>query len=351
MKTKDARSLPAVVQQNLRQSAVDMFLKGQSKVSISKQLCVSRRAVYKWVRAYEVAGSKGIKIRKRGRPEGIQLTPWQSAQIVRLILNYCPDALSMPFFLWTRESVGLLIEKKFKIKLSKWTVGRYLAKWGFSPQKPARRAFEQNPKAIENWFKTEYQLIQKEAKRDNAVISWGDEMGLRSNHNVGRTYGLKGKTPIVKRTGNRFSCNMISSITNLGKLSFMVFQDSFTSETFIKFLKRLVRQSYRKVILIVDQHKAHKSKKVVEWLTANDRAISLHFLPSYCPELNPDEFLNQDVKAHLGKQRLQSKSQMVKSLHKHLRMRQKQPDVIQNFITGCHSRYSAQKVGTVKRSP
>jgi transposase len=341
MKKKDARSLPAVVQQELRQSAVDMFLKGESKVSISKHLCVSRRAVYKWVKAYEVAGIKGIKIRKRGRPEGSQLTPWQSAQIVNLILNYCPDALSMPFFLWTRESVGLLIEKKFKIKLSKWTVGRYLAKWGFSPQKPARRAIEQNPKAIENWFKTEYPLIQREAKRDNAVISWGDEMGLRSDHNVGRTYGLKGKTPIVKRTGNRFSCNMISSITNLGKLSFMVFQYNFTSETFLKFLNRLVRQSDRKVILIVDQHRAHKSKKVFEWLTANDRAISLHFLPSYCPELNPDEFLNQDVKAHLGKQRLQSKSQMVKSLHKHLKMRQKQPDVIQNFITGCHSRYSA----------
>lgn len=340
MKPSDARFLPPVKQQQLRNNAVELFLKGKTPTDISKQLHVSRQAIYNWIKRHSERGKYGLKNRKRGRPKAFLMSSWQSAQIVNLLLNYCPDALSMPFFLWTRESVGLLIEKKFKIKLSKWTVGRYLAKWGFSPQKPARRAIEQNPKAIENWFKTEYPLIRKQAKRDNAVISWGDEMGLRSDHNVGRTYGLKGKTPIVKRTGNRFSCNMISSITNLGKLSFMVFQDSFTSETFLKFLKRLIRQSDRKVILIVDQHRAHKSKKVMEWLKVNHRAISLHFLPSYCPELTPDEFLNQDVKAHMGQQRLQSKSQMVKSLHKHLKMRQKQPNIVQNFIRGCHPQYS-----------
>ena len=108
-----------------------------------------------------------------------------------------------------------------------------MANWGFSPQKPARRAIEQNPKAIEKWFEIEYPAIQKLAKKEKATIHWGDEMGLRSDHNVGRTYGLKGKTPIVKRTGNRFSCNMISTITNLGKLSFMVFHENFTSKYFL----------------------------------------------------------------------------------------------------------------------
>ena len=153
-------------------------------------------------------------------------------------------------------------------------------------------------------------------------------MGLRSDHNVGRTYGLKGQTPVVKRTGNRFSCNMISTITNLGKLTFMVFHESFTSEVFLKFLKRLIRHSNRKVFLIVDNHSAHKSKIVNKWLTENVEHIKLFYLPSYCPELNPDEFLNQDVKSHLGKQRIHTKSQMVKTLNSHLKMRQKQPQVI-----------------------
>lgn len=247
----------------------------------------------------------------------------------------------MPFFLWTRESVGQLIQTKFNIKLSKWTVGRYLSNWGFSPQKPARRATEQNPKAIERWFKVEYPIIQKLSKKEKATIYWGDEMGLRSDHNVGRTYGLKGKTPIVKRTGNRFSCNMISTITNLGKLSFMVFDENFTEDVFLKFLKRFIRQSTRKAFLIVDNHRSHKSKKVNAWLKMNKEVIRLYYLPSYCPELNPDEFLNQDVKSYMGKQRVHTKAQMVKNLNKHLKMRQKQPHVIQNFVRGCHPRYAA----------
>jgi transposase len=341
MKLKDARLLPPVIQQDIRHKAVEMFSEGFSKVHIAKLLCVSRRSVYKWVKAHNKSGNKGLEVHKRGRPKGAQLQSWQSAQIVNLIKNSCPDELSMPFFLWTRESVGLLIQDKFNIKLSKWTVGRYLANWGFSPQKPARRAIEQNPKAIERWFQVEYPAIQKLARKDKATIHWGDEMGLRSDHNVGRTYGLKGKTPVVKRTGNRFSCNMISTITNLGKLTFMVFHENFTSEVFLIFLKRLVRQTNRKVFLIVDNHRSHKSKMVNEWLTKNVDRINVYYFPSYCPELNPDEFLNQDVKSHLGKQRLHTKAQMVKTLNSHLKMRQKQPHIIQNFVKGCHPRYAA----------
>ena len=266
MKRSDARLLQPVIQRKLRHEAVNLFLKGKNPTDISTQLGVSRQSVYNWIEKHSKSGKQGLEIHKRGRPKGTQLQPWQSAQIVNLIKNYCPDELSMPYFLWTRESVGHLIKNKFNISLSKWTVGRYLANWGFSPQKPARRAIEQNPKAIEKWFEIEYPMIQKLAKKDKATIHWGDEMGLRSDHNVGRTYGVKGKTPIVKRTGNRFSCNMISSITNLGKLSFMVFHENFTQDVFLKFLKRLIRQWDRKVFLIVDNHRAHKSKAVNEWL-------------------------------------------------------------------------------------
>lgn len=340
MKKKDARFLHPVIQKDIRHKAVDMFLSGISKVDISKQLCVSRRSVYKWVRAYENSGKEGISIDKRGRPKGTQLKPWQCAQTVRLINNYNPDGLSMPFFLWTRDAVALLIFRKFKKKLSKWTVGRYLAKWGFSPQKPARRAIEQNPLAVKKWLEFDYPSIQKLARKELATIHWGDEMGLRSDHSVGRSYGKIGQTPVVKRTGNRFSCNMISTITNLGKLSFMVFHENFTSEIFITFLKKLVKQSPRKVFLIVDRHQSHRSKKVQLWLKKHERAIRIFYLPSYCPELNPDELLNQDVKSHLGKKRIQSKEEMVKSLNSHLKMRQKQPIIIQNFIRGCNPKYT-----------
>jgi len=340
MKKKDARFLHPVLQEDIRHKAVDMFLSGVSKVDISKQLCVSRRSVYKWVKAYENLGEAGISIDRRGRPKGTQLEPWQSAQIVRIIKKYKPDELSMPFSLWTRESVASLIFNKFKINLSKWTVGRYLAKWGFSSQKPARRAIEQDPGSVKKWLEIEYPIIQKLAKKEKATIHWGDEMGLRSDHSTGRTYGVIGKTPVVKRTGNRFSCNMISTITNLGKLSFMIFSENFTSMLFLNFLKRLIKQSPRKVFLIVDRHRAHRSKMVQQWLRKHEKAIRIFYLPSYCPELNPDEFLNQDVKSHLGKKLIQNKAEMEKCLNNHLRMRQKQPDIIQNFIRGCHPQYS-----------
>lgn len=339
MKYQDARLLHPVTQRDLRQKAVDLFLSGISKIKISKQLGVSRQSVYKWLKTYEEFGEYGISIDNRGRPKGTQLKSWQCAQIVYLIKNHNPDELSMPFFLWTRESVGLLILKKFGIKLSKWTVGRYLSNWGFSPQKPARKAIEQNPKAIEKWLEIEYPSIQRLAKKEMATIHWGDEMGLRSDHNSGRTYAIRGKTPIVRRTGSRFSCNMISSITNLGKLSFMIFHENFTSEIFLEFLNRLVQKAPRKIFLIVDRHKSHRSKQVQQWLTTNEKAIRVFYLPSYCPELNPDEFLNQDVKAHLGKKRVKDKAEMLKNLTSHLKMRQKQPEVIQNFIRGCHPKY------------
>ena len=209
MKCSDARFLPPVMQQSLRHKAIDLYLNGVGPTDISKQLRVSRQSVYNWIKSHSQKGIKGLKIRKRGRPRGTQLKPWQCAQIVNLVKKYKPDELSLPFFLWTREAVAVLINKKFQISVSKWTVGRYLAKWGFSPQKPARRAIEQDSKAIEKWLQIEYPLIQRLSKKEMATIHWGDEMGLRSDHSVGRTYGLIGQTPVVRRTGNRFSCNII----------------------------------------------------------------------------------------------------------------------------------------------
>lgn len=204
MKHSDARFLPPVIQQRTRQNAVELYLKGINPTAISRMLSVSRQSVYNWIKSHSIKGEKGLINQKRGRPKGCQLTPWQAAQVVKLVKNYCPDQLSMPFYLWTRESVGALIKKKFGISLSKWTVGRYLAKWGFSPQKPARRAIEQNPEAIKNWLNIEYPSIQKQAKKELATIHWGDEMGLRSDHSTGRTYGVIGKTPVVRRTGDSF---------------------------------------------------------------------------------------------------------------------------------------------------
>lgn len=152
-------------------------------------------------------------------------------------------------------------------------MGRYLAQWGFTPQKPARRAFERDPERVRQWLDEEYPAIRSRATREGAEIYWGDEMGVRSDHVAGRSYGRRGQTPIILGTGQRFGCNMISAITNRGRLNFMVFRKRFKDRVFLNFLTRLVRQVPRKVFLIVDGHPVHRAARVKRWVSAHAKRI------------------------------------------------------------------------------
>ena len=197
----------------------------------------------------------------------------------------------MPFYLWTREAVRQLIIDRFGIDLSLSTVGRYLKRWGFTPQKPVRCAYEKDDQAVQRWLEEKYPTIRQQAKKEKARICWGDEMGLRSDHSVGRSYGKRGQTPIIPGTGQRFGCNIISAITNQGSLNFIVFKGRFNTDIFLTFLKRLTKQVEQKVFFIVDGHPVHRAKKVKTWVEHHPDKIKLIFLPSYSPELNPDEML------------------------------------------------------------
>jgi len=342
MKIQDARSLPTVAKEDLRRKAVKAVVDGMTQVEVAQLFGVTRQAVGNWIKTYRESGEKSLKAKRQGRPKGGTLLPWQAAQTVRAITDRCPEQLKLPFYLWTREAVAQLIEKRFGIRLSIWTVGRYLARWGFTPQKPVRRAFEKNPEDVGRWLKEEYPKIRKQAKSENAEIYWGDEMGLRSDHAVGRSYGRRGQTPVIPGTGRRFGCNMISSITNRGHLNFMVFKRKFKADVFIEFLRRMIRQNERKIFLIVDGHPVHRSKKVKTWLKKNLQHIRLIFLPSYSPELNPDEVLNQDVKSNaVGRRRARNQQELVKNVRSYLRSRQRQPHVVRRYFQEKHVLYAA----------
>ena len=342
MKIQDARSLPAVAQEDLRRKAVKAVLDGMKQVDVAKLLCVTRQAIGKWVKACREDGTKALKAKRKGRPRGGSLLPWQAAQIAKALIDRNPDQLKLPFYLWTREAVAQLIERRFGIQLSIWTVGRYLAHWGFTPQKPMRRAFEQKPEEVRRWLEEDYPSIRKQAKREKAEICWGDEMGLRSDHAAGRSYSRRGHTPVIPGTGKRFGCNMISSITNRGHLNFMVFNKKFQSDVFTNFLRRLVRQSNRKVFLIVDSHPVHHSKKVKKWLKKNEKHICLFYLPGYSPELNPDELLNQNVKTNaVGRHRAGNQKELISNVRNYLHSRQKQPCIVKKYFQEKHVRYAA----------
>src|SRR4030065_2324832 len=166
MRIHDARSLPTVAQEDLRRKAVKAVLAGKTQVEVAGIFGVTRQNVGKWMKKYRENGMNGLKAKRQGRPKGGTLLSWQAAQVVRTITDYCPEQLKLPFYLWTREAVAQLIEKRFGIQLSIWTVGRYLSRWGFTPQKPVRRAFEQNPEKVRRWLKEEYPLIVRLSKRE-----------------------------------------------------------------------------------------------------------------------------------------------------------------------------------------
>lgn len=342
MKTKDARSLPPVAQEDLRRRVIKSVLVGKKQVEAAELFGVTRQAIGKWLKAYREGGSKAINAKRQGRPRGGSLLPWQSAQIAKAVIDRCPDQLKLPFYLWTREAVGQLIERRFGIRLSVWTVGRYLARWNFTPQKPVRQAFERSPEAVRLWLEEEYPAIRKEAKKERAEIYWGDEMGLRSDHTTGRSYGRRGQTPVIPGTGARFGCNMISAITNRGKLNFMVFKERFEADLFKKFLSRLIKQSKNKAFIIVDRHPVHRSVKVKKWLEENEAHIRMFFLPSYSPELNPDEILNQDIKSNaVGRKRAHNLREMINHIRSFLWGRQRRPSIVSNYFKEKHVQYAA----------
>jgi transposase len=342
MKKKDARSLSTEAQEIIRIKVVKAIKKGLKVAKVARIFDVSRQSASSWYNLYLKNGWKSLKSKPKGRPRQSRLKPHEASLVVRLIKNKCPDQLCFPFYLWTREAVMHLIFIRFNFKLSKWTVGRYLKKWGFTPQKPVRKAYEQNPAEVKKWLEEEYPRINKLAKSEDALIYWGDEMGLRSDHQTGTTYGKCGKTPVIYGTGKRFKCNMISAITNRGNLSFMIYNEKFTANVFIKFLRRLIKHVAKKIFFITDSHPVHKSGKVVKWIEKYKKRIRMFYLPTYSPELNPDELLNNDIKSNaLGRKRPRNQEEMAKLIRSLLRSRNKMPQIVKNYFKKDEVKYAA----------
>jgi transposase len=342
MKMRDARTLPSIAQEDLRRKVLRAILEGKKQMEAAQIFGVTRQAVGKWVKKYREGGARALRARKRGRPSKSSLLPWQAAQIAKAVVHRYPEQLKLPFYLWTREAVAELMERKFAIRLSRWTVGRYLAQWGFTPQKPLRKAFEQDPEQVRRWLEEKYPEIRKLAKLKKAEIYWGDEMGLRSDHACGRSYGRRGETPVIPGTGQRFGCNMVSAITNRGRLYFMIFRRRFRAEVLMEFLRRLVRQVPRYIFLIIDQHPVHVAAKVKKWFKKNEERIQVFYLPSYSPDLNPDEKLNQDVKSNaVGRRRPHDQNQMMRNVRSYLYSRQRKPHVVKKYFEADSVRYAA----------
>ena len=344
MEKTDTRKLKPEVQQQLRNQAIRLRKSGKKYKEIAAVVGVHLTNVCKWCKAYERDGIKGVKIKRRGRKKGSARTlkPDQEQQIKKLICDKAPDQLKLPFALWTRIAVQQLIKQLWEIEMPIRTVGEYLKRWGFTPQKPLRKAYEQKPGAVKKWLDEEYPSIKSRAKREGAEVHWGDETGLVNDSYYGRSYAPRGKTPAIRISAKREKISLISSVTNQGKVRFMVYKKAMNATIMKKFMRRLIKDTDGKLFLILDNLRAHHSKAIKKWLEEHKDEIEVFYLPSYSPELNPDEYLNCDLKIGVhSKTPARTESELKTKAISHLRMLQKKPKRVKKYFEHPKIAYAA----------
>jgi transposase len=345
MDKEDARYQKLEQLHERRKQVVRLHRKGQGVMAIVGMTGLSYPAVRLAIDLYEEGGYAALKPTPRGRTsgEGRMLTAEQEEAIRRTICDKRPEQLKMEFALWNRAAVMQLIERECGIKLSVRGVGNYLKRWGFTPQKPIKKAYEQRPEAVKKWLEEEYPDIEQRAKAEDAEIHWGDETAVVNTDVRGRSYAPKGQTPVAYAVGGtRQKLSMIATVTNQGKTRWMIIEDAFNSDKLIEFLEALIKDAGKKVFLILDNLRVHHSKPVKAWLEENKEKIECVYLPSYSPELNPEERLNADLKQAIGsKVPARTKAKLKMAATEHMAKLEQSPERVKNFFQDPRVKYAA----------
>ena len=335
MEKIDARRLSPQTQYEFRKQVIRCRKRGMSNKTTAETIGISEQQASTIWQIFLRDGQKALILKTRGRRHGEKrkLTAEQETAVQKLLIDKTPDQLKLPFALWTRTAIRLVIRERFTIDMPLRTITDYLKRWGFTPQKPVKRAYEQNPKKIAQWLETDYPEIAAQARKEKAEIQWGDETGIRNDAYNAKGFSLKGKAPIIRLNAKKESINMISTVTNRGTVRFMIYHEKMSAAILIKFMSRLIKYHDQKIFLILDNLKVHHGKKVSEWLNTNSEKIKVFFLPPYSPELNPDEYLNSDLK---GKVRsglpARSKNDLLKKTRSFMSTLQKHSKHVKNYF-------------------
>lgn len=283
--TLDFRSLPADVRADRRKIAFEMMDEGCSREEIAHRVHASLSAVSSWRKRRPEIESNDGHGRKRGNPNDQHLLDLRRQQeILSAIRDTTPDDHGVSSFLWSRKAIAELAERKYGITLNPQRVSAYTNRWGLSPQKPKRRAYEQDQEQVKAWLEETYPDIRKRAKKEGAEIHWADETNINMNSNCLRSYAPKGKTPEVAIPARKTSFSLISSLTNQGRLRYMAYKGGMNARLFLVFLKRLTKDTDKKVFLIVDNLRVHHAKIVQAWQKQNEEKIELFFpAPVFSP--------------------------------------------------------------------
>ena len=303
MKKPDARSLSEESLELLRHQAHRLRSGGRTWGDIARLIGVHLTTIMKWSRRFELGQEEllGVKSERRGRRFGEKRTiSLVDETLLRdEIIGMHPSQMSLPFALWNRKAVQEAIKLRLGVDMPIRTVGEYLRRWGFTPQRPVKRAVEQRPDLLRAWMEVTYPMIMKKAKAQGGEIYWSDETAIKQDTAWVRGYAPAGQTPVIRHAARWSSVTMISAITNQGLVRFAFHDGAINTDRFIAFLEALIQDAKRKVFLIVDNLRVHHAKLVKAWLLDKESQIEVFYLPPYSPEANPDEILNRDLKTEL----------------------------------------------------
>ena len=293
---RDGRKLDHRTLEAIRLMAVERVRDGESPSSVIASYGFCRTTIYKWLAAASKpgVGLKALHSRPAtGRPR--RLTPRQEQQVFRWVNGKDPRQYGLDVGLWTRSIVADLIERKFNVRLGLTAVGELLARLGLTPQKPLQRAYQRDPEAIETWRRERFPAIARQAKAAGGEVFFWDESGFRADTVHGKTWGVKGQTPVVERPGQRQSISAASAVNARGGFWYCTYEGGLNGDLFVTLLRRMMSEAReavsrkKPVHLVVDGLPAHKTKRVKEYIASTKGKLTLHFLPGYAPELNPDE--------------------------------------------------------------
>jgi len=295
---RDGRKLDHKTLEELRRIAVQrVMVDKESPSQVAADFGFCRNYLYPWLTKFAEGGWDALCQKIAEGPEP-KLSEKQCQQVRRWIVGKDPRQYGFEFGLWTRRIVAALIARKFGIPIGLTAVGRLLARMQITPQKPLRRAYERDPEQVAQWLQQTYPQLRARARQHGAKIFFLDEAGFSSEPNLGKTYGLKGQTPVVHTTGQRQKINAISAINARGEFWCQDYTGRLNSALFVQFLKDFMKGRRAKVYLVVDGHPSHKAKAVKAYVQSTHGRLELHFLPPYAPDLNPDEFVWQYVKTN-----------------------------------------------------
>lgn len=342
MATIDGRTLDHITNEHLREHAVRRVREdGERPSAVMKPMGLCRTTIYRWLRAFDKGGLEAIRSSKSTGPEP-KLNEKQRQKVSKWIIGKDPRQYGFDFGLWTRRIVSELIDEKFGVTLGLTAVGRLLASLDITPQKPLRRAYERDPEKVEQWVKREYPKLRRRARKLDATIFFLDEAGFSSEPNLGRSYGLKGQTPVVKTTGQRQKVSAISAVSAKGGFWCNVYTGMLNAARFVEFLKTFRKGGRGRVFLVVDGHPSHRAKVVQEYVQATRGMLELHFLPAYAPDLNPDEFVWQHAKTNgVAKKPLKQNESLKERVSATLAAIKSMPNLIKSFFSAPSVAYAA----------